>query len=141
MAPTDDIVFCDLEEEGEYQPQTRGFCRTYHDASDRAEEDRVRGEVRSETVAVLEQIPREHAETDDGSNISAPANVLVKSRQRYESISNADQTQGRFTHDKAREESSKITSGADRVCGDIGAELWFMRGRAPHVSALLKNLE
>jgi len=113
MAPTDNIVFCDLEEEGEYQHRTRGFCRAYHDASDRAEEDRVGGEVRSETVAVLKQVPREHAETDDCSNISSPADVLVKSRKDSSQSQTDTKHGGWFTHDEAREESSKITTGAD----------------------------
>ena len=72
----DNIVIRDLwGDEAEYRMiSTMGS--THHHSGDRAQEYRVRREVRCKAIAALEQVPRQHAETDDGSDVSSAANVL-----------------------------------------------------------------
>jgi len=74
VTTTDNVVFSD------------------HNASNRAEEDRVRGEVGSEVVTTFKEIPWKHAEPNNGGDVTSTTDV-----------------------DKAGEEGSKIASRTNRV--------------------------
>ena len=49
---------------------------TRHNARDGAEEDRVRGEVRSEVVATFKEIPWKHTEANNGGDVTSTTDVL-----------------------------------------------------------------
>ena len=49
---------------------------TNHNSRDGAQEHRVRGEIRREAVAALEQVPWEHADAHDGGDVASAADIL-----------------------------------------------------------------
>lgn len=86
----------------------------HHDSGDGTQEDGVGREVRCEAVAILEQVPGEHTDTDYGGDVASAADVL---RGRSgQGISNS--TSGghrKEAYNEARAESCEVTACADRV--------------------------
>lgn len=85
MASSDEVVLRDLIFYTSACDST--LCKTsiHHNTCDRAKENRVGRQVRCETTATLEEIPRKHAEANNSRNITTPANILCQLLLRHQS--------------------------------------------------------
>jgi hypothetical protein len=76
VALADNIVFRYLQKITQIVGGKYGKFSIHHHPSNGTQEYRIRGEVRSEFITILQNIPWAHAQTDNGSDVPATPYVL-----------------------------------------------------------------